>query len=67
MLTKNVTFDAFNKLSPGVTVSNPDFPGDAPNGIKLSLDSLIPSPSNLGIVLGDVSFIASYEGQESEL
>ncbi|KAM0750211.1 hypothetical protein T439DRAFT_247618 [Meredithblackwellia eburnea MCA 4105] len=62
-LTKNVTFDAFNKLSPGVTVSNPQFPGDASNGIELTLDSLIPSPSNLGIVLGDASFTASYLNQ----
>lgn len=60
-------FPAFNKLASGVTISHPDFPGDAPNGIKLSLDSLIPSPSNLGIVLGDVSFIASFEGQQGKL
>lgn len=47
-------------------LTQPDFPGDSssPPGIKLSLDSLIPSPSNLGITLGDVSFIASYKGQE---
>lgn len=43
----------------------PDFPGDASNGIKLTLNSEIPSPSNLGIVLGDVTFIASFEGSES--
>lgn len=43
----------------------PDFPGDAPNGIRLSLDSLVPSPSNLGIILGDVSFIASFDGSVS--
>ncbi|KAM0789126.1 hypothetical protein ACM66B_003180 [Microbotryomycetes sp. NB124-2] len=66
VLSKQVTFDAFNKLAPGVTLSNPDFPGDssAPRGIELTVDSMIPSPSNLGIELGDVSFIASYEGQE---
>ncbi|KAL8279026.1 hypothetical protein RQP46_008484 [Phenoliferia psychrophenolica] len=62
LITKDITFDAFNKLAPGVTVLNPDFPGDASNGILLALDSLIPSPSSLGIVLGDVSFIASYDG-----
>lgn len=75
---------AFNKLSPGVTVSDvrfsaaascgrsltlfmqPDFPGDASNGIKLTLNSLIPSPSNLGIELGDVAFVASFAGSVSE-
>ncbi|GAA6063179.1 hypothetical protein JCM10212_003114 [Sporobolomyces blumeae] len=62
-LSKNVTFDALNKLSPGVVLTDPDFPGDAPNGIKLTVDSEIPSPSNLGFVLGTVNFIASYEGQ----
>ncbi|KAL8278093.1 hypothetical protein RQP46_009553 [Phenoliferia psychrophenolica] len=62
-LTKNVTFSAFNGL-PGVTIRNPDFPGDAPNGIQLVTDSSIPSPSNLGIELGHASFIASFEGQE---
>lgn len=66
VLSKMVTFDAFNKLAPGVTVSKPDFPGDASNGIKLTLDSLVPSPSNLGITLGDISFIASFEGQQGQ-
>lgn len=65
-LSKNVTFQAFNRLSPGVTVTNPNFPGDAPNGIELMLDALVPSPSNLGIELGDVTFIASFNGQQGE-
>ncbi|GAA6057282.1 hypothetical protein JCM3770_004534 [Rhodotorula araucariae] len=60
-LTKNVTFDALNKL-PGVVLTNPDFPGDASNGIQLTVDSTIPSPSNLGFELGTVNFIASYKG-----
>ncbi|SCV70806.1 BQ2448_3568 [Microbotryum intermedium] len=65
-LTKNVTFDAFNKLSPGITLMNPDFPGDSlsPPGIKLTVDSIIPSPSNLGIELGNATFIASYNGSD---
>ncbi|KAI5474806.1 pre-rrna processing protein [Pseudohyphozyma bogoriensis] len=65
-LTKEISFLAFNKLQPGVQISNPDFPGDSSSlpGIELTLNSLIPSPSNLGIVLGDVAFIASYEGSE---
>ena len=65
-LSKNVSFQAFNKLAPGVTVLNPDFPGDAPNGIRLSLDSLVPSPSNLDIDLGDITFLASFDGQLSQ-
>lgn len=60
-LTKNITFDALNKL-PGVVLTNPDFPGDASNGIELTVDSTIPSPSNLGFELGTVNFIASYKG-----
>ncbi|BGP44010.1 hypothetical protein JCM10449v2_008067 [Rhodotorula kratochvilovae] len=60
-LTKNITFDALNKL-PGVELTNPDFPGDASDGIQLTVDSTIPSPSNLGFELGTVNFIASYEG-----
>ncbi|SGY79107.1 BQ5605_C008g05044 [Microbotryum silenes-dioicae] len=65
-LTKNVTFDAFNKLAPGISLLNPDFPGDAksPPGIKLTVDSVIPSPSNLGIELGEATFISSYNGSE---
>lgn len=54
---------AFNKLAPGVTVSNPNFPGDASDGIILKLDALVPSPSNLAIELGDVTFVASFAGQ----
>ncbi|GJN94719.1 hypothetical protein Rhopal_007810-T1 [Rhodotorula paludigena] len=60
-LSKNVTFQALNKL-PGVTLSNPDFPRDASNGIQLTVDSSIPSQSNLGFELGTVNFIASYKG-----
>ncbi|GAA5914535.1 uncharacterized protein JCM6883_003197 [Sporobolomyces salmoneus] len=65
-LSKNVTFDALNKLSPGVVLTDPDFPGDSSNppGIRLTVDSEIPSPSNLGFELGTVNFIASYEGSE---
>ncbi|GAA5951249.1 hypothetical protein JCM3765_002422 [Sporobolomyces pararoseus] len=65
-LSKNVTFDALNNLSPGVVLTDPDFPGDSSNppGIKLTVDSEIPSPSNLGFELGTVNFIASYKGSE---
>lgn len=45
-----------------VMLSNPDFPGDASNGIQLTVDSSIPSQSNLGFELGTVNFIASYKG-----
>jgi hypothetical protein len=54
---------ALNGL-PGVTIVNPDFPADAPNGIALVTDSFIPSSSNLGIDLGHAQFIASFQGQE---
>lgn len=83
-LTKNVTFQALNKLPGGasrslpvvglrfvsdpqslaVKLTNPDFPGDASNGIELTVDSTIPSMSNLGFELGTVNFISSYHGSE---
>lgn len=63
VLTKNISFSAFNGL-PGVSIVNPDFPGDSGSSILLVTESLIPSPSNLGIDLGTVSFVASFEGQE---
>ncbi|GAA5937070.1 uncharacterized protein JCM15063_000146 [Sporobolomyces koalae] len=65
-LSKNITFDALDKLAPGVVLTNPDFPRDSSNppGIELTVDSEIPSPSNLGFQLGTVNFIASYMGSE---
>ncbi|KAL8287086.1 hypothetical protein RQP46_004092 [Phenoliferia psychrophenolica] len=62
VLSKQVSFDAFNRLEPGVTISKSDFPSDASNGINLALTSLIPSPSNLGIELGAVSFDSFFQG-----
>lgn len=53
-------------VQPPVTIVNPDFPGDAPNGIQLVTDSSIPSPSNLGIELGHVSFVARFMGEVGE-
>ncbi|KAI9463679.1 hypothetical protein BJY52DRAFT_1404720 [Lactarius psammicola] len=61
-LSKDVTFKAFNGL-PGVTISNFRLPSDDPaGGIHIETDSLIPSPAQLGIDLGTVSFQASFEG-----
>ncbi|KAF9264250.1 hypothetical protein L218DRAFT_258531 [Marasmius fiardii PR-910] len=61
-LQKTVTFKAFNNL-PGVTISNFQLPSDDPaGGIHVETDSLIPSPAQLGIDLGTVSFTASFEG-----
>ncbi|KAH9038716.1 hypothetical protein EDB85DRAFT_2072661 [Lactarius pseudohatsudake] len=61
-LSKDVTFKAFNGL-PGVTISNFQLPSDDPaGGIHIETDSLIPSPAQLGIDLGTVSFQASFEG-----
>lgn len=46
-----------------MTIVHPDFPGDAPNGIQLVTDSSIPSQSNLGIDLGQATFVASFLGE----
>lgn len=50
---------------PGVTINNPDFPGDSqnPKGIQLVTGTSIPSPSNLGIELGQATFTVNFEGQ----
>lgn len=63
VLSKDVSFTAFDGLV-GTTIVNPDFPSDVPGGIALDTDTLIPSPSNLGIELGHASFIASFQGEE---
>ncbi|KZT27986.1 hypothetical protein NEOLEDRAFT_1129882 [Neolentinus lepideus HHB14362 ss-1] len=60
-LSKAVSFKAFNNL-PGVTISNFNLPHDDPaGGIHIETDTMIPSPSNLGIDLGTVSFQAYFE------
>ncbi|KAI0340460.1 hypothetical protein BDW22DRAFT_1360443 [Trametopsis cervina] len=59
-LTKNVTLKAFNGL-PGVTISNFQLPSDDPSGgIHIETDSDIPSPAQLGIDLGTVTFNAFF-------
>ncbi|KAF8314052.1 hypothetical protein DL93DRAFT_2167525 [Clavulina sp. PMI_390] len=63
-LSKDVSLLGFNNL-PGVTISNFNLPSDDPaGGITISTDSMIPSPSNLGITLGTVGFIAYYNNVE---
>lgn len=60
-LSKTVTLKAFNGL-PGVTISNFQLPSDNPaGGITISTDSIIPSPAQLGIDLGNVGFQAYFE------
>ncbi|KAE9401586.1 hypothetical protein BT96DRAFT_918717 [Gymnopus androsaceus JB14] len=60
-LTKNISFNAFNGL-PGVTISNFQLPGDnAAGGITIETDANIPSPAQLGIDLGTVTFDAFYD------
>ncbi|KAH0827584.1 hypothetical protein J3R83DRAFT_4307 [Lanmaoa asiatica] len=60
-LTKTITLKAFNNL-PGVTISNFQLPSDDPaGGITISTDSLIPSPAQLGIDLGTVTFQAYFD------
>ncbi|KAJ4468227.1 hypothetical protein J3R30DRAFT_3715154 [Lentinula aciculospora] len=60
-LTKNISFNAFNGL-PGVTISNFELPSDSSEGgINIDLDAQIPSPSQLGIDLGTVTFNSYYD------
>ncbi len=55
-LNKNISFKAFNGL-PGVTISNFKLPSDDPKGgIHIEMDSLIPSPAQLGINMGTITF-----------
>ncbi|CAL1708136.1 unnamed protein product [Somion occarium] len=59
-LRKTVSFKAFNGL-PGVTISNFRLPSDDPaGGIHIDTDSDIPSPAQLGIELGTVTFNALF-------
>ncbi|THV03542.1 hypothetical protein K435DRAFT_962414 [Dendrothele bispora CBS 962.96] len=61
-LKKDVSFKAFNGL-PGVTISNFQLPSDDPaGGIHIETDSQIPSPAQLGIDLGTVTFTSKFKG-----
>ncbi|KAI0710861.1 hypothetical protein C8Q76DRAFT_623714 [Earliella scabrosa] len=61
-LSKDISFKAFNNL-PGVTISNFQLPSDDPaGGIHIETDSLIPSPAELGIDLGTVTFQSFFQG-----
>ncbi|KIM45161.1 hypothetical protein M413DRAFT_332807 [Hebeloma cylindrosporum] len=61
-LSKVVTFKAFNGL-PGVTISNFQLPSDDPaGGIHIETDANIPSPAQLGIELGTVTFQTFFQG-----
>ncbi|KZP04128.1 hypothetical protein FIBSPDRAFT_1011937 [Athelia psychrophila] len=63
-LSKDITLAAFNGL-PGVTISNFQLPGDDPtSGITIETEAVIPSPSQLGIDLGTVGFLAHYGNVE---
>ncbi|KAJ3724969.1 hypothetical protein DFJ43DRAFT_1197841 [Lentinula guzmanii] len=60
-LTKNVSFNAFNGL-PGVTIRNFQLPSDSTEGgITIDLDAQIPSPAQLGIDLGTVTFDSFFD------
>ncbi|KAJ7188457.1 hypothetical protein C8R46DRAFT_1054741 [Mycena filopes] len=62
--SKNVTLKGFNGL-PGVALSNFQLPGDDPaGGIKLEVDTGIPSPAQIGIDLGTVGFTSFFMGTE---
>ncbi|KAF8160985.1 hypothetical protein B0H34DRAFT_699004 [Crassisporium funariophilum] len=55
-LSKVVSFKAFNGL-PGVVISNFQLPSDDPvGGIHIETDATIPSPAQIGIDLGTVTF-----------
>ncbi|KAJ7928639.1 hypothetical protein B0H13DRAFT_1968281 [Mycena leptocephala] len=64
VLSKDIPFKAFNGL-PGVTISNFQLPSDDPaGGIHIDTDAGIPSPAQLGIDLGTVSFTSFFMGSE---
>ncbi|KAJ7251753.1 hypothetical protein B0H12DRAFT_1234031 [Mycena haematopus] len=64
VLSKNISFKAFNGL-PGVTISHFQLPSDDPaGGIHIETDANIPSQAQLGIDLGDVSFTSFFMGTE---
>lgn len=65
VLSKDISFSAFDGL-PGVTITNPDFPSDSPNGIALDVGTAIPSKSNLGVQLGTATFTIGFMGSNSE-
>ncbi|KAF9562634.1 hypothetical protein CPC08DRAFT_706528 [Agrocybe pediades] len=63
-LSKVVTFKAFNNL-PGVAISNFQLPSDdEAGGIHIETDATIPSPAQIGIDLGTVSFNTFFEGTQ---
>ncbi|KAG6854052.1 hypothetical protein C0991_011030 [Blastosporella zonata] len=60
-LSKVLSFKAFNGL-PGVTISNFLLPSDDPaGGIHIETDASIPSPSQLGIDLGSITFQSFFQ------
>ncbi|KAG5340679.1 hypothetical protein C0989_000829 [Termitomyces sp. Mn162] len=60
-LSKVVSFKAFNGL-PGVTISNFELPSDdLAGGIHIETDTVIPSPAQLGIDLGTVTFQSFFQ------
>ncbi|KAL1718757.1 hypothetical protein EV715DRAFT_290908 [Schizophyllum commune] len=60
-MSKDITLKAFNGL-PGVSIGNFELPSDDPDGgIHMELDVVIPSPAQLGIDLGTVSFKSLYK------
>ncbi|KAK7064212.1 hypothetical protein R3P38DRAFT_3165227 [Favolaschia claudopus] len=64
VLSKDLTFKAFNNL-PGITISNFQLPSDDPaGGIHIETDAGIPSPAQLGIDLGTVTFTSFFMGSE---
>ncbi|KAL1735691.1 hypothetical protein EV714DRAFT_280260 [Schizophyllum commune] len=60
-MSKDINLKAFNGL-PGVSIGNFELPSDDPDGgIHMELDVVIPSPAQLGIDLGTVSFKSLYK------
>ncbi|CAD6924941.1 unnamed protein product [Tilletia controversa] len=63
VLTKDVTFQAFNKL-PGVTINSFDIPSQNSNSLNIVTGTTIPSPATLGIDLGTANFEIFFMGTD---
>lgn len=61
ILTKEVSFDAFNNLK-GVKITSFDIPGQTSNALKAKAGTTIPSPASLGIDLETATFKIYYDG-----
>ena len=61
ILTKEISFDAFNNIK-GVKITSFDIPGQTSNALKAKAGTTIPSPASLGIDLETATFNIYYDG-----